>query len=152
MPDHLDLELTLWECWLPGKVDFPGNLTSREIWLPLESQHPGKFDFLGKLISRGSWPAPPKPRAGHLRQYWYHSTFLIASAIRQSPRANFKSENFSCSWLMFILFIPPGKIKMFSLKISPFWAENTFFLILFSRNLYFLYRWSNCHQILSIWS
>ena len=59
--------------------------------------------------------------------------FTAATAIGSSRRTNFKSENFSCSWWEVILFIPPGKIIMFSSKISHFWAENTFFLILFSR-------------------
>ena len=58
---------------------------------------------------------------------------LIASTIGWSLQTIFKSENFSCSWWEGIIFSPPGKIIMFSPKVSDLWTENTFFLILFSR-------------------
>ena len=35
----------VWEFWFPGKSDFPGKFTSREIWLP------GKVDFPGNWFS-----------------------------------------------------------------------------------------------------
>ena len=38
--------LTSRDKWLPGNVDFPGKLTSQDSWLP------GKVDFPGKLTSR----------------------------------------------------------------------------------------------------
>ena len=53
--------------------------------------------------------------------------------IGSSRQTIFKSENFSCSWWEGILFSPPGKIIMFSPKVSDLWTENRFFLILFSR-------------------
>ena len=55
------------------------------------------------------------------------------SAIGSSLQTEIETENLWFSWWEVILFIPPGKIIMFSPKISHFWAENTFFLILFSR-------------------
>ena len=58
-----------------------------------------------------------------------HHGFKIGS----SRRTIFKYENFSCSWWGGILLSPPGKMIMFSPKVSDFWAENTFFLILLSR-------------------
>ena len=57
----------------------------------------------------------------------------IDPAIGSSRQTIFKSENFSCSWWEGILFSPPGKIIMFSPKVSDLWTENRFFLILFSR-------------------
>ena len=53
--------------------------------------------------------------------------------IGSSLRTEIETENLWFSWWKVILFIPPGKILLFSPQISHFWTENTFFLILFSR-------------------
>ena len=49
------------ERWLPGKGDFLGKVTSRERWLPGKGDFPGKRwlpgkgDFPGKVTSRERW-------------------------------------------------------------------------------------------------
>ena len=63
------------------------------------------------------------------RPYQVHQHVTIGSSLR----TEIETENLWFSWWKVILFIPPGKILLFSAQISHFWAENTFFLTLFSR-------------------